>query len=84
LDSREKSRLESLIEEAVHDAINRPSLYNQQGLYQVVLETVEIMLIERALAYTKGNKTQAARVLGISRNTLARRISQYGLDGKGR
>ncbi len=79
MDSKEKSRLESLIEEAVRDAISRPSFYNHQGLYRVVLETVEIMLIERALAHSKGNKTQAAKVLGISRNTLARRINQYGI-----
>ncbi len=84
MDSRERRRLEELIEDAVRDAVDRPSLYTQQGLYRVVLETVEIMLIERALVHANGNKSQAAKVLGISRNTLARRINQYGLDGKGR
>ena len=84
MDSREKGRLEALIEEAVRDAVDSPSRCNHQGLYKVVLETVEMMLIERALAHARGNKTHAAKVLGISRNTLARRINQYGLDGKGR
>jgi len=82
LDSREKRRLEELIEEAVREAVDRPFLYNRDGLYRVVLETVEMMLIERALAHTKGNKTQAAKVLGISRNTLARRIRQFEIEVK--
>ncbi len=82
MDSREKRRLEELIEEAVREAVDRPFLYNRDGLYRVVLETVEMMLIERALAHTKGNKTQAAKVLGISRNTLARRIRQFEIEVK--
>jgi len=60
--------------------MDMPSLYNQHGLYRVVLETVEIMLIERALAHANGNKTRAAKVLGISRNILARRVSQFGIE----
>ncbi len=79
MDSKEKRRLEELIEEAVREAVDRPFLYNRNGLYKVVLETVEMVLIERALFHAKGNKTQAAKVLGISRNTLARRISQFGI-----
>jgi PAS domain S-box-containing protein len=36
--------------------------------------------VERALKQTRGNRTAAARLLGVSRNTLYRRIRELGLD----
>lgn len=43
---------------------------------------MERLLISRALQATKGNQLQAARLLGIHRNTLRNRIQKYGLDSK--
>ena len=44
------------------------------GLYQAVLREVERPLITAALARAAGVRADAARVLGIDRGTLARRI----------
>ncbi len=44
------------------------------------LVRVERELIRRALAQAKGNKAQAARLLGVSRPRLFRRIAQLGLE----
>ena len=41
--------------------------------------TVEKLLIEKTLNKTKGNQVQAARILGIHRNTLRNRIERYNL-----
>lgn len=41
------------------------------------LDQVEIGLIRQALAKTGGNRSQAARLLGISRDTLLYRIKKY-------
>lgn len=49
------------------------------GLHSNLLEKVEKFLIEKALSETKGNQVQAAKLLGISRNTLRHRIEKYGL-----
>lgn len=39
-----------------------------------------ILHIQRVLRYTKGNKTQAAKLLNISQATLYRKIDEYKLD----
>ncbi len=44
------------------------------------LEAVEREMLQRALADHGGNVSQAARVLGISRDTLRYRIDKYQLD----
>ena len=43
------------------------------------LATVEQCHIQKVLHYTKGNKTEAARLLDIGIATLYRKIEQYGL-----
>jgi transcriptional regulator with PAS, ATPase and Fis domain len=44
------------------------------------LEKEEQQLIREALSATKGNRERAARMLGISRSTMFRKIKAYGLD----
>lgn len=43
------------------------------------LSLSEKMLIQKALHHTKGNKTEAARLLNIGLTTLYRKIEEYGL-----
>jgi transcriptional regulator with PAS, ATPase and Fis domain len=43
------------------------------------LEQVEIDLIRQALERTGNNRTQAAKLLGISRDTLLYRMQKHGL-----
>jgi len=50
-----------------------------QSLDEMSLETVEAILIRKALARTEGNVSQAADALGLSRGALYRRIEKYGL-----
>jgi nitrogen regulation protein NR(I) len=49
------------------------------GLHSNLLEKIEKFIIQRALIETKGNQVQAAKLLGISRNTLRHRIEKYKL-----
>jgi transcriptional regulator of acetoin/glycerol metabolism len=43
------------------------------------LEIMEKSFIGQALQQTRGNVTEAAKLLGISRRTLHRKIKGYGL-----
>lgn len=45
----------------------------------VDLDALERDLIRQALERTQGNKTQAARLLGMSRDTLRYRLEKYGV-----
>jgi DNA-binding NtrC family response regulator len=47
----------------------------------VTLREMEIDLIRRTIDQCEGNKSLAARQLGISRKTLYEKIQRYGLDG---
>jgi DNA-binding NtrC family response regulator len=50
-----------------------------QSLDEMSLETVEAILIRKALARANGNVSHAADALGLSRGALYRRIEKYGL-----
>jgi DNA-binding protein Fis len=49
------------------------------GVYDRCISLVEKPLIEVTLQATAGNQLKAARVLGINRNTLRKKIAQLGI-----
>ena len=53
-----------------------------EGLYDRILCEVERPLIELSLAATRGNQIQAARLLGVNRNTLRKKIRQLKIPVK--
>lgn len=50
------------------------------GLYDRVIHEVERPLLRLVLSLTNGNKIQAAKVLGLNRNTLLKKLRQHGID----
>ena len=46
----------------------------------MTFEEHERQLIQKALDQSNGNKSQAARILGLTRNALRYRLSQMGLE----
>jgi len=50
-----------------------------QNLEELSLESVETILIRKALQRFQGNVSQAAEALGLSRGALYRRMEKYGL-----
>jgi DNA-binding NtrC family response regulator len=69
-----KDQLESLIGQMVDGGIR---------LEEAVGE-FEKKFIRRALERSKGNRSRAAKFLGIHRNTLSRKVDEYKIDGNRR
>ena len=50
------------------------------GLYDRILREIERPLISLTLSATSGNQLQAAKVLGLNRNTLRKKIRDLQID----
>jgi DNA-binding protein Fis len=48
-------------------------------VYELVLAEVEKPLLEAVLAHTKNNQVKSAKLLGISRGTLRKKMKKYGM-----
>jgi transcriptional regulator with PAS, ATPase and Fis domain len=69
-----KDQLDSLIGMMVERGI----------LLQEAVTEFEKKFIKRVLERANGNQSRAAKVLGIHRNTLSRKVDAYKLDHVGR
>jgi len=49
------------------------------GMYHMVVNAVEKVLIEAVLKRSEGNQSIAARALGINRNTLRAKMKKFGI-----
>ncbi len=61
--------LSSAIVPGLRDAIER----GDENIYEAILSEVDRSIIEYVLSYTKENKSEAARILGINRITLRKK-----------
>jgi Fis family transcriptional regulator len=50
-------------------------------LYQMVLTEMERPLLEVVMRESENNQSRAARMLGLNRNTLRKKLRTHGLDG---
>jgi hypothetical protein len=62
----------------LHDALLATIRSNREGTN--IPDAIEQELVQIALREAKGNITQAARLLGIDRNALQRRVEKYGVS----
>ena len=57
-------------------------LVDSDAEHLLTLHELERHYIERVLEATQGNKSQAARVLGLDRRTLYRKLERYGIKAQ--
>jgi Fis family transcriptional regulator, factor for inversion stimulation protein len=69
-----KDQLESLVGQLVERGI----------LLDEAVNEFEKKFIKRVLENLNGNQSRAAKVLGIHRNTLSRKVGEYKLERAGR
>lgn len=66
--------LRACVREALRTYLEQMAGHDVTGLYRFVVDEIEQPLLEAVLEYTNGNQTQAARVLGLSRSTLRKKL----------
>jgi DNA-binding NtrC family response regulator len=71
--------MDSLVGELVHHAVTRSPADDAQ-LYHNVVGRIERELIEQVLADCSGVQIKAAARLGINRNTLHKKLKEYGIE----
>jgi DNA-binding NtrC family response regulator len=57
-------------------------LVSKEFFLEQAVEILERGMIERVLANTDNNQSEAAKILGIHRNTLLRKMVDYRIGGK--
>ena len=71
--------LEEVVRRKLSSFLDKWDGYEVRDLRDEVLKQVERPLIELVLSKTKGNQLRAARMLGMNRNTLFKKIRELGI-----
>lgn len=69
-------------EELYIKEIKQMLMKNKKNIYLKLVEEAEKIVIEEVLKHTKGNISEAAKYLGIHRNTVHRKIDELDIDIK--
>ena len=77
-DGRQPS-LREFVHGRVSDLFSRMDGDEIDGLYRLVITEVEGSLLGAVMEETAGNQGRAARVLGINRGTLRKKLRAHGL-----
>lgn len=72
--------LEEIIERKLGECIRGLRERGRANLYDLMLALVERPLFRAVLRETRGNQLRAARILGINRNTLRKKLTEHGID----
>jgi Fis family transcriptional regulator len=72
--------LASHVKTAVMDYLERLSDSESDDLFALVIREVEKPMIEVTLEKVGHNQSKAAKILGISRSTLRKKIAQYRIS----
>jgi two-component system, NtrC family, nitrogen regulation response regulator GlnG len=75
---------EDMVKAKLAGLLARIDGYPIHDLYEKVLARVERPLFDAVLAHTGGNQVKAAEILGLNRNTLRKKLADFGLERKKR
>ena len=74
--------LEEIIRKKLASFLSKWDGYEVEDLYGAIIQRVEKPLIELILEKSRGNQIRAAKMLGINRNTLRKKIKELKIEVK--
>lgn len=80
--SRKDVVLDEIIESKLGEFVKGMRNGSARNLHPMLIAAVERPLIAHALKETKGNQIQAAHLLGMNRNTLRKKITEFRIPVK--
>lgn len=80
--SRQDVALEEIIESKLGEFVKGMRNGSARNLHPMLISAVERPLIAHALRETNGNQIQAAYLLGMNRNTLRKKITEFKIPVK--
>lgn len=72
--------LEELVRVKIEAFLKKCGAADPVNLHKTILNQVEKPLLELVLKRSRGNQIKAARILGLNRNTLRKKIEAYHLN----
>ena len=72
--------LEEIIERKLIECVRGLRPHGKANLYELMLGLVEKPLLRAVMRETAGNQLRAARILGINRNTLRKKLTEHAID----
>ena len=78
--SRTKEPLRECVRDSLDQYLSQLKGHRVTDLYELVMNEVEVPLLETVLRYTHGNQSRAAKVLGMSRGTLRKKLKHYDIE----
>jgi Fis family transcriptional regulator, factor for inversion stimulation protein len=76
----EKSKLQLAVTQSLEDYFTHLDGQPPHAIYDMVLGCVEKPMLEFILNKVGGNQSKAAEILGLNRNTLRKKMAEYGLN----
>lgn len=74
-----QTTLDAAVASAVSRFLDTPETGEVKDLYDLVLQEVEAPLLETVMSETAQNQSKAAKLLGLNRGTLRKKLKRYSL-----
>lgn len=71
--------LAKCVQDAMETYMQNMDGHKVHDLYRLVIDEVERPLFETVVRHAEGNLTQAAKMLGLTRSTLRKRLVDHGI-----
>lgn len=74
-----KDSIQEVVKKSLEKYFKDLGEQNPSNVYEMVVFTVELPILEAVMARAGGNQSLAADMLGINRNTLRKKLQQHSL-----